>query len=387
MDEMPAGGPRRKSSVLLLTHYYPAHRGGVEVVAGHLARRLGQTFTLKWLASDCDPCPTFSEVECRPQRAWNGFEARGLPWPIWSFHGWWQLRVAIGECDVLHLHDFIYPANILALLLAKWAKKPAVVTQHIGDIEYRNPLLRGILKLINRTVGRWLLSRASQVVFISSRVKRDFEAFTHFSRPPLYWPNGVDSRIFREQRAITQEDLRRNYGLIPHKPVILFVGRFVDKKGLPVLRQLAAARPEWQWCLAGWGPIDPARWGLPNVHVWTGLQGESLAPLYQLADLFVLPSHGEGFPLVVQESLACGTPVVISEETAAGGPDMPGCIFSVPHSPHCPNPGVWLSVIEAYLNSDQKLECRHRSAQQAEMLWNWDRLAEKYAGLFRRLAG
>src|SRR5205814_6946303 len=53
---------------------------------------------------------------------------------------------------------------------------------------------------------------------------------------------------------------------------------------------------------------------LPNVILFSGLSGAALASLYQASDVFVLPSKGEGFPLVIQEALACGLPVVCSAE-------------------------------------------------------------------------
>ena len=55
--------------------------------------------------------------------------------------------------------------------------------------------------------------------------------------------------------------------------------------------------------------------GLRNVIVFSDLTGPFLAPLYQASDLLVLPSKGEGFPLVIQEALACDLPVVCSAET------------------------------------------------------------------------
>ncbi|MFX8373784.1 glycosyltransferase, partial [Acinetobacter baumannii] len=67
-------------------------------------------------------------------------------------------------------------------------------------------------------------------------------------------------------------------------------------------------------------PIDPGAWGLPNVHVFSQLQGATLVPLYQASDAFLLPSIGEGLPLVMQEALACGLPVICGSETADADP-------------------------------------------------------------------
>ena len=60
---------------------------------------------------------------------------------------------------------------------------------------------------------------------------------------------------------------------------VLFVGRFVEKKGLAVLRALAQARGDLTFLLAGSGPIRPECWGLANVHVLGVQAPEALARL------------------------------------------------------------------------------------------------------------
>jgi glycosyltransferase involved in cell wall biosynthesis len=66
------------------------------------------------------------------------------------------------------------------------------------------------------------------------------------------------------------------------------------------------------------------------VTVFSGLSGPSLADLYRASDVLVLPSKGEGFPLVIQEALACGLPVVCSAETAGADPAVSDFLSTVP---------------------------------------------------------
>jgi glycosyltransferase involved in cell wall biosynthesis len=54
--------------------------------------------------------------------------------------------------------------------------------------------------------------------------------------------------------------------------------------------------------------------GILNNIRFTGMvQEEEKADLYNLADVFVMPGHGEGFGIVFLEAMACGIPVVGSE--------------------------------------------------------------------------
>jgi glycosyltransferase involved in cell wall biosynthesis len=189
-----------------------------------------------------------------------------------------------------------------------------------------------------------------------------------FKTPPLLIPNGVDAQVFR-------------HATLPNatsSPTLLFAGRFVEKKGLGLLRELAARVPEARWVFAGWGPLDPQAWGLPNVSVVRGRNSGELAPLYQAASLLVLPSIGEGFPLVVQEAMACGTPAMVSEETAAGAPQARPLLITEPLSAE-----RWAARIRALLASPAELTAlRPRVAAFAREHWSWELCARRYAELF-----
>ncbi len=101
---------------------------------------------------------------------------------------------------------------------------------------------------------------------------------------------------------------------------MIFVGRFVEKKGLGVLKVLATNNPKIQFALVGKGPIRPQEWELPNIIVLDQQPQSSVADLYRAGDVLLLPSVGEGYPLVIQEAMACGLPVICGEHSAQADP-------------------------------------------------------------------
>jgi glycosyltransferase involved in cell wall biosynthesis len=302
----------------MVTHYFESHRGGVELVAGRVIRELnrhGQDVT--WIASNVTPPPSDPEVgRAIAVKALNVAERwLGIPFPIPSFGAICRIRREVGNADVLLLQDSLYPACVAAFLFARLSRKRLVITQHLGVVPYSNPILRLAMRLADRIIVRPMLARADGIAFISETTARFFSS-VRFRSPPRLIFNGVDLDIFSPVPLDEKPELRRRLGLAPDRPIALFVGRFVEKKGIHVLSRMARLRQDITWAFAGWGHLDPRYWGLPNVVVFSDLSGRSLAPLYRASDLLVLPSKGEGFPLVIQEALACGLPVVCSTDTA-----------------------------------------------------------------------
>lgn len=306
--------------VLLVTHYYPEHKGGIEIVAGELAQRLVRRgVDVVWAASGSTPIAWERSATRIPMPAWN-FSERflGFPYPIWGPSSIFRLYREVRRCDLVHLHDSLYMGNVLAYVFARLLGKPVVVTQHVGPVPYSRWVLNALLAVANHTLASMVLGGCDHSIFISRRVQSYFAQFVRFRRAPRFIPNGVANSTFRPLGRDERRCLRDELGLPINKPIMLFVGRFVEKKGLPILRMLAEHFPDCEWIVIGWGPIDPTSWGLPNVRCLGSMDRTRITAHFQAADLLVLPSVGEGFPLVVQEAMACGTPALISEETAQG---------------------------------------------------------------------
>jgi glycosyltransferase involved in cell wall biosynthesis len=382
-----AGGNDAPIRVALVTHYYPAHLGGLERVAGELALRLARdnAAQIEWHASDCDSPPRDGTgLRCVPARSCNAAEGRlGFPYPLWSIGALWRMARAARDADVVHLHDCLYLPNLVAFVAARLARRPVVVTQHVGFVPFRNPVLRMMLSAANRLLGSLVLRGASQVVFVSDAVRGYFSARVRFRAAPVVVANGVDTDRFAAAGPDRRTQLRVGLGVAQGRPLFVFVGRFVEKKGLRILQELTARLPHAQWVFAGWGPLDPSAWRRPNVAVMHRAGIDELAGLYQAADLLVLPSVGEGFPLVVQEAMACGTPALVGTETAAGCPEAGELLLSEPVG-GADTSARWGARLDSLLASPGSLEAlRPKVAAFAREHWSWERCADRYAAIFR----
>ena len=377
--------------ILMASHYFASHRGGIEIVAEELFRGLaarGQEVV--WLAGDATPRPDpIARSHSVSFRVFNFVEERiGLPFPIPTLGAWRKISREVNTADVLILHDCLYLSNILAFLLAKFRGVPTVIVQHIGLVPYSSLALNAVLKFSNAAVTRPMLSRAGQVVFISKTTETFFGQLRLRRSPEIVF-NGVDTDLYRALgRAETKAGLRREYDLPEDGRVILFVGRFVEKKGMRAIERMVGLRRDWTWAFAGWGPLDPRSWKAANVRVLSNLRGPSMAALYRACDLLVLPSCGEGFPLVVQEALASGLPVVCGAETLGADPAMKAFVRGIPvyAGDDDRTASEFLSAIVDSLDSEATLGTKSEERRSfAVSRYSWHHAAERYLEIASRL--
>ncbi len=372
---------------MLVTHYYPSHRGGVEIVAGKIATYLTQLSAIKirWFASATDlPPKNFEQLHCHPAQAINLLERYlQLPYPLWNFLDLWRLAKSIKEADIVHVHDYLYLGNLVAIFAARLCRKPIILTQHIGFIPYDSLIFRWLLHTLNQTLGKFILSQVTQVVFISETVQKYFSERQRFCHPPRFISNGVDSQVFTPISAKDRQALRAKFGLSDSHLCFLFVGRFVEKKGLSILHYLAVEFPQVHWYFAGWGLEDPESWQLANVQVFRDRCELQLTPLYQIADLLILPSKGEGFPLVVQEAMSCGTPVLIGDETAQANRKAQVLMLSAPVSGDAVLKHWHYKVASLVRDPTPLQKLRSPVAAFAKANWSWEQCAQQYLDLFQ----
>lgn len=128
-------------------------------------------------------------------------------------------------------------------------------------------------------------------------------------------PNGIDPAPFEQAQPAA-------LGLPPGVIAVGFLGRFEPRKGVRELAAawpaVAAAVPHAHLVIAGSGELEPemraALRDAPRVH-WLGFRADVPAVLKAL-DVLVVPSHYEGFGLVLVEAMAAGTALVATDASS-----------------------------------------------------------------------
>lgn len=210
--------------------------------------------------------------------------------------------------------------GLSALRHARRRLIPTVSSFHTNFDQYSTYYGFGWTKGLIWRYLRWFHNRTLQTYVPSSSTADALKA-RGFERLAL-WPRGVDSRLFRPDRA-GRATVRETLGFAPDDVVIGHVSRIATEKNIDyladALERTKAARPKVKLLIVGDGPARPGletRLGLRARFVGYR-SGDDLADHYAAADLFAFASRTETFGNVVLEAMASALPVVA---VRAGGP-------------------------------------------------------------------
>lgn len=312
----------------------------------------------------------------------NALETQlGVPYPIFGPGLFTALRSEIAATDIVHAHGFIYPGTVAAFAVAQRAgpKASLVLTEHVGNVPYDSRALNAIETAAIRILGRRVLQKTDVVVTYNDRVGDQLVALCpEIERETIL--NGVDHRLFHPPTDDERTQLRSELGW-DDRPRALFVGRPVAKKGFPVaVAAILDAAPRVAMVVAG--PERLPRGTPGDIEALGQLSHQRLAQVYRACDVLLIPSRGEGFPLVAQEGLASGLPLILAAD--------PG------YAPNLHGVGAGVRIVEepsgfatalAELIKDPAAHGRARkaAAEHAKSAFSWPQAAAEHEGLYRRL--
>lgn len=305
----------------------------------------------------------------------------------WQF--WKILRAE--RPDIVHTHN--PKPGIYGRILARFAGVPIVINTVHGLYAAPDD------KLIKRAIVYVLeaiAARFSDVELVQSAEDLALMNKLHIARRgrARLLGNGIDlarydpNRPGRRERAAVRSDLAIDPGDI----VVGMVGRLVAEKGYPEL--FAAARQLGPgYVVVAIGPEDPDKPdALPAETIeqaqrdgvrFLGMRTD-LDDIYGAMDMFVLPSHREGFPRAAMEAAAMGLPVIAT--------DIRGCREVVDHGSNgllieVGSPQALADAITK-LGTDGELRSAMGSASRSKALEDFDerRVVERVLGAYRDIA-
>jgi len=196
--------------------------------------------------------------------------------------------------DVVHVHGpltFNLPQTVLHY--SRYCNVATFHTQYFGFNWNK------VFKLFWGNEAR----KIHAAIFVSETARNTASTFK-FNREFII-PNGIDIERFSPEGA------KVNWMREGNKPVILFVGRLEERKGVDVMLK-AVEKLDVRTVVVGDGPMRSKLNGHKVTFVGE-VQPEELPLYYRSADVFVAPSiGGETFGIVLLEAMASGVPVIAS---------------------------------------------------------------------------
>ncbi len=221
-----------------------------------------------------------------------------------------KLRDEGFDFDVIDAH-YYYPDGVAAALLARWFKRPLMITARGTDL---NLIPEHALP---RRMMQWAAARADASIGVCAALTEVLKGWGVPDAKLHVFRNGVDLQRFHPvERAAARERLG-----LQGAPLLLSVGYLVERKGhhiaIEALAQLRTTHPGARLVIVGEG-VERAnllalsqRLGVGEAVQLVGAQPNTeLLYWYSAADAFILASSREGWANVLLEAMACDTPVV-----------------------------------------------------------------------------
>lgn len=282
--------------------------GGAERLMAQLANRwsgLGhEVHLVTWAAVDTDQYSVDSSVE---RHGLDLMKPSGglLPAAYANFSRVGQLKKQLREVSPELVLSFCDQMNIVTLEATRSMDIPVWIAEH------SNPERQKLSRI-------WEAWRSRSYPRCTGCVALTRSIADYMSR----WIEPSKLKVIPPAIDIRSEEDSVSSGIDSRK-VFLSVGRLSQEKGVDVLLQswkiVIREHPHWELWIAGEGSerahLESIARELPNVKFLGWVKRPQT--VVKQADVFVLPSRYEGFPVALLEAMAVGVPSVVTDCSSA----------------------------------------------------------------------
>lgn len=230
------------------------------------------------------------------------------------------------EFDIVHLHDFFTPQNVVVLENAK--KQGNFIIQPHGSAVPLHERGLGLIKsLFNQIWGKKILRAAKKIIAISEIEKKQISKYIKGVKDKIFViGNGIDNSMVSSYLSHLDEKgvLRNKYHIPKNKFAYLYFGRIHKIKNLDLILDAFFELNEnhkFSLIIAGEdnGILDKLlkkvkSYGMKDdVFFFNDQNKFDKYELYKLADAYLLFSKSDPFGMTLLEASSCNLPIAVSK--------------------------------------------------------------------------
>lgn len=239
-----------------------------------------------------------------------------------------------GQFDAVWVHGWSWFCSIQAVLAANRLGIPVLLRGETSGLsEPTHPLK----KRAKRVFLNWLFPKIAAFLYIGTLNRQFYKNYGVEDDRLFCVPYAVDNDYFQQRVMLARpnrEELRRSLNLDFGRPIILYAAKLIDVKrpqDLLAAYQLLCGdnikKPEPYLLFVGDGvlrlTLETQAQAINYQSIrFLGFRNQSEMPaIYDLCDVFVLPSNFEPWGLAINEVMNAGKAVVVSDRVGCA-PDL-----------------------------------------------------------------
>ncbi len=386
-------------NILIISHFFPPHKGGVETASYNTAKKLANLgHNVVVLTSKCEKSsPKYQKMDGFYVYRFRSFyppEVRGIPQTS-SFgimpKAIFKLPKIIKkhQIQLIHAEGRLFPITFTTALFNKLIYKRPIYLTIQGRLEIG---FSGLIEnLFDKIITKNLYQKFKKIICVSESLKKRLITFKIKPEKLIVIPNGVDLTVFSRNKTSKYLDQylkdKKNF------KKIVFVGRLDTQKGVEYLIKaipyVIKEVKKVHFFILGNGNLEAQLKKLAkSLKISSHLTFLNMIPLekmpdfYSSADIFCLPSIHEGFPLSIAEALSIGLIIVASSTEG-----IPEAIIEGKNGFLVKPKNVDLlskKLIKALMLSNEEIiEIENNNVKLANDKYSWDKITQQILEVYR----
>jgi len=179
-------------------------------------------------------------------------------------------------------------------------------------------------KLLRRIFLTWVYKHIDYALYVGENNRAYFLAHGLKLRQLIFAPHAIDNDRFKKNAIVAEQEaksIRRKLGLAENTTLVLFAGKFEEKKDPECVLRIAKklTNQNLQFLFVGNGVLELKLKQLAasdnRIHFMDFQNQQVMPAIYRMADIFILPSiRNETWGLAINEAMCCSRPIIASNK-------------------------------------------------------------------------